>query len=161
MKLLRFPAALAILAGVCAVYAAGHALAQNDPSVGTWKLNLAKSKYSPGPAPTSQTVTITAAGMGLKVSAKGVDSAGKPTGADYTVAPDGKDAPVTGNPAWDSTYMTRIDASTTELTRKKAGKVVQTARRAISADGKTMTTTTTGTNEKGEKVSNVAVYDRQ
>ena len=135
--------------------------AQTDPAVGTWKLNVAKSKYDPGPAPKSNTITITAAGKGLKVSAKGTDAEGKPTTTDYTVSDDGKDAPVTGQAAYDSVSVKRIDKNTTEMTRKKAGKVVQTARRAVSADGKTMTVTATGTNEKGQKINTVGVFDRQ
>ena len=126
--------------------------AQTDPAVGTWKLNPAKSKYDPGPVPKSQTIVITAAGSGLKVSSTGIDGEGKPTSVGYTVTADGKDVSVTGSPAYDQTALKRIDKNTTEQTRKKGGKVVQTAKRAISADGKTMTITTTGTDEKGRKV---------
>lgn len=135
--------------------------AQSDSSIGTWKLNSAKTKYDPGPAPKGNIVIITAAGQGIKVSAKGVDAEGKLTGTDYTATYDGKDAPVAGSPAYDSVSIKRIDASTTESTRKKAGKVVQTARRVISSDGKTMTITTTGTDEKGRKIHNVGVFDKQ
>jgi hypothetical protein len=151
-----------LLGGLSLVIGSTRAVsAQSDPAIGNWKLNLAKSKYTPGPLPKSQTATITAAGTGIKVSTKGMDAEGKPTLTEYTVGDDGKDAPVKGNPAYDATSLKRIDASTTELARKRAGKVVQTARRAVSADGKTMTVTTTGTNEKGVKINNVAVYDRQ
>ena len=48
-------------------------LAQGDPAVGTWKLNVAKSRYSPGPAPKSNVITIAAAGDTLKISSQGVD----------------------------------------------------------------------------------------
>ena len=137
------------------------AFAQSDPAVGSWKLNVGKSRYSPGPAPKSQTVTITAAGNGIRVSAKGVDGDGKATSTEYTASYDGKDVPVMFNLAYDVTSLKRIDAHTSELARKKGGKVVQTARRVISADGKTMTTTTTGVDDKSRKVDNVAVYDKQ
>jgi hypothetical protein len=150
-----------VLSALVVVLAAALLSAQTDPAVGTWKLNAAKSKYDPGPVPKSNTIVIAAAGAGIKVSAKGTDAEGKPTSADYTVAFDGKDVPVTGQPAYDMTSAKRIDANTTELTRKKAGKVVQTARRAISSDGKTMTVTTTGTDEKGRKINNVGVFDKQ
>lgn len=136
-------------------------LAQGDPAVGSWRLNVAKSRYSPGPAPKSQTITITAAGNGIRVSAKGVDGDGKATSTEYTASYDGKDVPVMFNLVYDSTSLKRIDANTSELVRRKAGKVVQTARRVISTDGTTMTITTSGVDEKGRKVDNVAVYDRQ
>ena len=135
--------------------------AQADPAVGTWKLNLAKSRYVPGPLPKSNMITIVAAGAGYHVTAKGEDAAAKPTSIDYTVMFDGKDSPVKGAPAYDTTSLKRIDANTTEQTRKKEGKTVQTATRKISADGKTMTVTTRGKDESGRTLNTVAVYDRQ
>jgi hypothetical protein len=135
--------------------------AQSDPAVGTWKLNLAKSTYVPGPAPKSNMVTITAVGSGLHVVAKGEDANGKPTSIDYTATSDGKDSPVKGAPAYDTTAMKRVDANTTEQTRKKEGKTVQTVTRKVSADGKTMTVTTRGKDEAGRTLNTVAVYDRQ
>ena len=135
--------------------------AQADPAVGTWKLNTAKSKYVPGPMPKSNVVTIAAAGAGYHVTAKGEDAAGKPTSIDYTVMFDGKDMPVKGAPAYDTTSLKRTDANTTEQIRKKEGKTVQTATRKISADGKTMTVTTRGKDESGRTLNTVAVYDRQ
>ena len=137
------------------------AFAQSDPAVGSWVLNLGKSKYTPGPAPKSQTVTITAVPNGIRVSAKGVGGDGKATNTEYTAKYDGKDVPVMFNLSYDATALRRIDANTSEIVRKKAGKIVQTAKRAISADGKTMTVTTTGVDDRGRQVSNVAVSDKQ
>src|SRR5207247_9488199 len=103
---------------VCSVVAvpvlsfARVALAQSDPAVGTWKLNLSKSKYTPGPLPKSNTVTITSApNGGFHVMAKGEDAAGKPTSIDYTASADGKDMPVKGAPAYDTTAMKRVEAN--------------------------------------------------
>jgi hypothetical protein len=135
--------------------------AQADPAVGTWKLNPAKSKYVPGPVPKTNVITITASANGYHVVAKGEDAAGKATGIDYTATFDGKDSPVKGAPAYDTTSLKRVDANTTEQTRKKEGKTVQTATRRISADGKTMTVTTRGKDESGRTLNTVAVYDRQ
>lgn len=153
---------IVFLGGLLAVCGSTRsAFAQSDPAVGSWKLNVTKSRYSPGPAPKSQTITITAAGNGIRVSAKGVDGDGKATSTEYTASYDGKDVPVLFNLVYDVTSLKRIDANTSELVRKKSGKVVQTARRAISAEGKTMTITTTGVDDKSRKVDNVAVYDKQ
>ena len=87
-----------IVASVVACLAVMSVLlgAQADPAVGTWKLNLAKSKYVAGPMPKSTVVTIAAAGSGFHVIAKGEDAAGKPTGIEYTAMFDGKDSPVKG-----------------------------------------------------------------
>ena len=137
------------------------AFAQADSAVGSWKLNVGKSRYSPGPALKSQTISITAVGKGIRVSAKGVDGDGKATGTEYTGLYDGRDVPVMFNLTYDSISLKRIDANTAEVVRKKGGKVVQTARRVVPAGGTTMTITTTGVDDKGRTVDNVAVYDKQ
>jgi len=134
---------------------------QTDPIIGTWKLNLAKSKFSPGPPPKSQTATFEAVGQGVKITAKVTDAEGKTINFQSTVNFDGKDNPVTGNPDVDTNAWKRIDAYTYETTRKKAGKVVATATSVISKDGKTRTLTEKGVNAKGEKISNILVFDKQ
>ena len=155
-------AAVVLLGGLSLVVGSTRTVsAQSDPAIGTWKLNTAKSKYNPGPMPKSNTITITAVASGLHVVAKGEDAAGKPTGIEYTATSDGKDSPVKGAPAYDTTSLKRVDANTTEQTRKKEGKTVQTVTRKVSADGKTMTVTTRGKDEKGRTLNTVAVYDKQ
>jgi hypothetical protein len=134
--------------------------AQDDRFVGTWVLNVARSKYSPGPLPKNQTVVYEAAGNGIKVTSKS-DVGGKPVTTTYTATYDGKDAAVTGNPDYDTTSVKRIDGNNLELTRKRAGKVVQTVTMVLSNDGKTRTVTTTGVNAQGQKVNNVAVFERK
>lgn len=132
-----------------------------DPLIGTWELNLAKSKFRPGPAPKSETRTYVAAGPDIKASSKGVDADGKPTARQWTVNYDGKDRPETGNPDADSLSLKRIDAFTTEFIEKKAGKVVTTGTRVISRDGKVMTITSKGTNAKGKTFSHEMVFDKR
>jgi|SRR5579862_1864110 len=143
------------------VLAASLPAQAGDPFTGTWKLNVAKSTYDPGPAPKSATVTIAAAGQGRKVTSKGVDAQGKPTGIAYTANFDGKDYPVTGSPDYDMVSLKRVDANTVATTRKKGGKVVQTMTSVVAKDGKSYTSTATGTNAKGEKIHTVAVYEKQ
>jgi hypothetical protein len=135
--------------------------AQASPEIGTWKLNVAKSKFSPGPAPKSQTVTFAAAGQGVKVTTEGVGADGTKTAQSYTANYDGKDVPLTGSATTDTVSLKRINATTVERTDKKAGKVVQTITRVMSADGKTLTITTKGTNAQGQAVNNVGVYEKQ
>jgi hypothetical protein len=137
------------------------AIAQSDPFVGTWVLNVAKSKYTPGPPPRSQTTTYAAAGRGYKVITKGIAADGSATLIEFTVNDDGKDVRVTGSPDYETTSLKRVDSHRMEFTRKKGGKVVQTARATVSEDGKTRTITTTGTNAKGQKINNVAVFENQ
>lgn len=138
------------------------ASAQSDPRrFGTWKLNVAKSKYSPGPAPKSLTAKIEAAGKGIKVTTEGVSADGKPMAGSYTANYDGKDYPLTGSPVADTVSLRRIDANTTERTDKKAGKVVLILTSVMAKDGRTFTLTTKGTNPKGEPVHNVSLWEKQ
>jgi hypothetical protein len=137
------------------------ALAFASPMMGTWKLNDAKSKFPPG-APKNHTVKYEAAtGDEIKVIVDGVDGEGKPTHNEWTGKFDGKDYKITGDPTADTRSYKKIDDRTSELTNKKAGKVVATGRIVISADGKTRTVTVSGTNPKGEKVTSSAVYDKE
>jgi hypothetical protein len=149
-----------VVALVAVAAAASIARAQSDPTVGTWKLNLAKSKYAAGAAPKSLTVVIAAAGKGFKLTANSVLPDGKTRTIEYMSMYDGMDAVVTGTPDYDMVAIKRT-ADGTAGERKKAGKVVQTFTRTVSADGKTMTATAKGTNAAGQKVDNVQVFDRQ
>ena len=138
------------------------ASAQPDPrTYGTWKLNVAKSKYSPGPAPKSLTAKWEPAGQGVKLTSEGISADGKPMSGGYTANYDGKDYPMVGSPAVDTVSFRRIDANTIERTDKKAGKVVQVLTRVMAKDGKSFTVTTKGTNAKGEPVHNVSVFEKQ
>jgi hypothetical protein len=134
--------------------------AQGDPHLGTWKLNLAKSKYTAGQAPKSSTVVVAAAGQGIKVSSDTVLADASSRKISYTANFDGKDVPVMGTPDYDMVSVTR-SGTTINGIRKKGGKQVQTFTTTVSADGKTRTTTSTGTNAAGQKVDNSQVYDKQ
>jgi hypothetical protein len=153
----------AALASVFAAVLAGTVVAQAaDPQVGTWKLNLAKSKYSPGPPPKSATTKIDAAGAGTKVVVDQVQSDGTVRHWEFTANYDGKDSPVTGNnPDADMVARTRVNANTVKTVSKKNGKVTTSQTSEVSSDGKTRTVTTTGMNAAGQAVNNVAVYDKQ
>ena len=102
-----------------------------------------------------------AAGKGYKVSVTNESASGK-TQYGYTTNADGTDAKLTGNnPNADTIAVRRIDANTLESVNKMGGKTTITQRNVLSADGKSRTVTTTGTDPKGQKVHNVAVFERQ
>jgi hypothetical protein len=132
----------------------------SNPNMGTWKLNEAKSKFSPG-APKNNTVVYESAGDKIKVTVDGVTPDGKPTHNEWTGLLDGKDYPLTGDPSADTRSYKKLNDHTTELTNKKAGKVVATGKIVISADGKSRTVTVSGTEPSGKKVESTAVYDKQ
>jgi hypothetical protein len=137
------------------------AAAAADQHSGTWKMNPAKSKYSPGPAPKSSTVKIDSEADNIKLSSDGIDAAGNPTHVEYTAKYDGKDYPITGSPNADTIALQRPDASTIRSTLKKGDQVVMTVTSVISKDGKTRTSTFKGKDAKGQDVNNVVVYDKQ
>ena len=146
--------AAALFAAVVVCYAAG------DAFMGTWKLNEAKSKMGAGLSKNSM-VAYEVAGDSVKVSLDGSGSDGNPFHSEWTGKYDGKDYPVTGDPTADSRSYTMVNAHTLRITSKQGGKITSTTRVVISADGKSRTVTTTGTDAKGMKTTAVSVYDKQ
>jgi hypothetical protein len=147
---------------VLALAGSGLAFAQTDAHMGSWKLNVAKSKFSPGPPIKSETRTYEPNGDGYKFSGERVDADGSTHPEAFTVKYDGKDYPTTGDSnGADTLNVKLIDANHIESTGKKAGKVVATVTIVVSKDGKVMTITSKGKNAKGQSVNNVLVYDRQ
>src|SRR5450755_1720970 len=149
-----------LLMGAAVVIAAGTALAA-DSAIGTWKLNLAKSTFSPGPAPKSQTRTYVESAQGIALTIKTTAADGKESTATLTFKDDGKPYPVSGNPDFDMVSVTRVDALTVHSTQTKAGANVGTGVRTVSKDGKTLTFAQKGTHASGGKYDDVLVYDRQ
>jgi len=135
-------------------------LAADDPNLGTWKLDEAKSKIGAG-APKNTTVVYTAAGDSTKVVVDGVGADGKPTHNEWTGKFDGKDYPLVGDATADTRSYKKIDANTLELTNKKAGKITLSGTITVSADGKTRTVVASGTDASGKAISSTAVYNKQ
>ena len=140
-----------------------------DPMVGTWKLNVAASKYEPGPAPKSSTRTIVDMGGGVFLSSsKGVSDKGDATWNHCAFRFDGKDYPYASSttpgtsPSFVTVAFKRIDANSFEATAKVDGKPsTTTVTTTIAKDGKTYTSRTKGTNAQGQPVNNVAVFEKQ
>ena len=136
--------------------------AQSDSMSGLWQVNVAKSKYDPGPPPKSQTVYFQGEGQNRKVTIVGITATGNPQLATFTeFVEDGKPHPVTGLAGIDAQAYTRVDARTLNVSRFKDGKVIQTGTWIVSPDGKALTVTFTGSNANGRQVNNILVYDKQ
>ena len=131
-----------------------------DANIGSWKLNEAKSKFSPE-APKHTTVVYEAVGDSVKVTVDGTGADGTPVHNEWTGKYDGKDYPLTGDSNADSRSYKKINDHNLELSNKKNGKVISTARVTVSADGKTRTVKASGTDAKGKKITSTAVYDKQ
>ena len=132
----------------------------DDPNMGTWKLNEAKSKFGPG-ATKNNTVIYEAAGDMVKATVDGTDSTGAATHNEWTGKFNGRYYAVTGDPTSDQRAYRKVSSRVLSLTTKKAGKVTLTGRITVSRDGKHRTVTTTGKDSKGKWVTNTAVYDKQ
>ena len=144
------------------VVLAGSTFAQSsNTSVGTWKLNIAKSTFAAGTIPQSGGFTIAEAGADIKVTVDWVAANGTVTHYGFTVRYDGKDYPITGNPSRDGVAMTRVDANTLKIDYKKGGKVVSAQTAVVSSDGKVCTIAAVNTDAQGKTVKSVAVYDKK
>ncbi len=150
-----FISGVVLVAGLSILSAQGA-----DPRVGSWHLNVAKSKYSPGPAPKSQMLKIEAAGKGEKVTSETISATGDKTVTEYTAEFDGKPHPLKGSAVADMVTLKRVDSNTTERVDSKGGKTMATYHRVVSTDGKTMTVTIKGTNAQGQAISNVIVFEK-
>ena len=130
--------------------------AANDPLIGTWKLNAAKSKFSPPPAPRDTRIQYEPYNLyGIKVTAEITDAQGKKTFTQYSGNFDGKDFPVSGSADADTASMKRIDAYTTKVTNKKGypGKATTTLTRTVSTNGRTLTITAKGKDGFGRSIA--------
>jgi hypothetical protein len=150
--------AIGVTLALC--FFAGAASSADDPNMGTWKLNEAKSKTAPGMAKLT-TVVYEAAGDQVKCTVDGSDANGKPIHNEWTGKFDGKDYAVTGDPTSDMRSYKKIDSHTLDFTVKKGDKTIATVRIVVAADGKSRTVTASGTDEHGKQFKNVSVYDKQ
>ena len=132
-----------------------------NPAVGTWSLNVAKSKFSPGPAPKSDTRTYTESADGITMTWKSTGASGKEMTVVSTFKTDGKDYPVTGTPNFDTLTLKQVDSHTVQSVQKKGGKVIGESTRSVSKDGKVLTLSSKGTGADGVAYDNVMVYDKQ
>jgi hypothetical protein len=140
------------------------ALAQTPPKpvfVGTWKLDTAKSKYSPGATPKSQIAVLSAVDGGMKVVSDRVEADGQKVHFEWTAKFDGKDYLVAGDPSRDVVTLKKIDDYNLEITNKKDGKVTTSIKAVYAKDGKSRVETVTGTNAQGQKVNNVTEWTKE
>jgi hypothetical protein len=156
MRTILTTALIALLINAIAAIAA-------DNTVGTWKLNLAQSKYTPAPMPIkSLTIIREAFDGGVKVTTTGERADGTQINATYSAKYDGKDVQVTGNAPYDTIAIRQLNANTlTDERKKTGGSYHATGRTAISNGGKMMTTVTEGTNADGKEFTSHLAYDKQ
>ena len=154
-----------IIALVAAILIVSAGLTADDnPLIGKWKINLAKTKYNAGNPPKNQVITYDMVGDALRLTAEIDNAQGHQTNS-YTAKYDGKDYPFTST-ARDAVQgqtvrLKRIDANTTQRTTYYKGKQIGTVTEVVSKDGKTLTRTQKGVNPQGQPIDNIQLLDRQ
>lgn len=144
---------------ICAILFVAPALLAADNYLGTWTLNVAKSKYDPGPAAKSQTTLLeSVSGGGLKEVGDRVNADGSKTHWEWSAKYDGKDYPVMGDPSRDTVALKRVDDNTLEVTNKKGGQIANTMKIVVAKDGRSRTNESRG---RDGKVGNVLVFDKK
>lgn len=139
-------------------------LAQTNANVGTWKLNLEKSKFAAGMAPKSLTRTVAVDGDSVKYTFEGQGPDGAAVSYGFTAKYDGKDYEVTGSGmpfGADHLSIKKLNSHQFSAVLKKDGKVVANSSTTVSHDGKTTTLTSKGTDAKGNPVKSTSVFDKQ
>lgn len=158
---LRFKRLAFVMFGTLFVmlFAVGVALAAANPLVGTWHLNVAKSKFRTSPPPKSAIAKVASKDGEISVQLSIVNANGAKGEFQYTAGYDGKDYPMSGSKVFDAISLKRIDDHTDEVIYKQKGKVIRTSKRAVSKDGKLLTISDEAPG--GKSASVVSVWDRQ
>lgn len=133
----------------------------DDPMSGRWEINLAKSKYDPGPPPQSSVRVHEVDGDTIKVTLDIVSASGRARHVEFVRTLDGKEYPDKDDPHADTVAWQRIDERTIEFTQKTNGQTTETGRLVLSEDGRELTLTWKGRNDRGDPFHNVAVFDRR
>jgi len=144
-----------------ALVPAGFAADSTDPAIGTWKLNVEKSKFAAERAPKAMTRTYAATANGTSMTVTGVNADGSAVSQSAMLTYDGKDVAFTGSPMWDTLSLKKVNGSTVKSELKKDGKVVGHTTRTISGQGKVLTLTTAYKSAKGGTIHETDVFDKQ
>jgi hypothetical protein len=149
------------LLGLAAATLPDLGFAQSNPIIGTWKLNLDKSKFSPGTAPRSGTLNYQQDGQNFRNTGQFTDAEGRSRTIANIYICDGQPHPNSGIPGVDATACTQVDANTGIFGRFKDGKLIAVGTNVVSPDGKAMTVNTTGTGSTLASATGITVWDKQ
>jgi hypothetical protein len=145
------------------VFMVQFTVAQNQLFLGSWKVDVDKSRYQPGPGPKSEMLRFESVGEGFKVSLDGVNEQG-PYHSEGTGKFDGIDVPVVATPARQARFtyaFSRIDDHTWDMVIKVNGERRILVHNVVSDDGKTMRGVSTAVTNQGQTTSQVVIYEKQ
>jgi hypothetical protein len=153
----------AALAAGLLLFMGQSAVAQNQLFTGSWKADIAKSRYQPGAAPRSEILRFEPVGDGFKLSLDGVNQQGR-YHSEATGKFDGVDVPVMATPARPASFtyaFTRIDDHTWDIVIKVNGERRISVHNVVSDDGKTMTSVSNAVTNQGKLASEIVLYEKQ
>jgi len=150
-----------VLTVIAVLSAAGAALAQGDPFIGTWKLNPTKAKYTAGAPPKEETVTIASKGGQDQLTAKGTAPNGTPIAISYEVPVKGGKGKILSGGPFDGVTERVVDENTRDITYMKDGKDMLHIHAVTSKDGKTMRLTIKGTDPDGKPLAGMSSWEKQ
>lgn len=159
MRPVTFLVCVAIAGAAVSLRTQTAAVGKDDPIIGVWQLNVAKSKYHPGPGPISETRTYKRGANGVEGTIQRRFANGRSERIEYVAEYD-REYPVSGTEEYDHILLKRIDERTAQAVLSHAGRVYGIARRVISASGTSMTITLKRESSNGQAVLNTAVYER-
>ncbi len=136
------------------------ALFAADPFVGTWKLNLAKSKYPVGMAPKDETVVISDLGRKVEVTVTETTADGSRMLFKYTVPQNGGPGQVQEGP-FNGISWKIIGARVRDISTSKDGKELSSHRGVVSKDGNKLRVTVNGSDAHGNPIPEVEVFEKQ
>lgn len=136
------------------------AAARPSPFVGSWAANLSKSKQHPNHLFKSATLEFVVNGDTVTLTQGGVNASGQEESGTITLQADGKERPIPQAPGVVS-VVRWIGPNVLETLGKKDGQVVGRGTYEVSADGRTLTATVSGTDGSGAAFSQVIVFDRK
>ncbi|HLI62175.1 MAG TPA: hypothetical protein VKV05_02165 [Terriglobales bacterium] len=151
-----------VMTGLCLLALAGveAAAASSRSTVGTWKLDVAKSSYGKMPPPKAEQLVITTDqpdAVAWKLIGASAD--GKTYISMYNGPIDGKYHPMTGSEAGDTVAYSRTASGLAWMTKDKSGTVISQGSNQLSPDGGTLVVKGTVQGPKG-KENFVSVFER-
>ncbi|MCU1322554.1 MAG: hypothetical protein JWM43_2203 [Acidobacteriaceae bacterium] len=142
-----------------ALFLSTVSLLAEDPFLGRWALDVQRSKYSSRTRPKQMTIEMSAAGHGIHYHSETQFPGGRTISADYTAEYDGKPAIVlSARGMLLPVSLKRTAPNVVVATYTSGFQAAATSRRAISANSRVMTVTTTSQDVSGKTVTNVGIY---
>jgi hypothetical protein len=139
--------------------------AQDDPFLGTWKLDVAKSQFKGAPPPKEETRTGVKEGSATRITFRGIAADGSKIDFTFITRYDNKPEPFSGTtvPGGAATVaIERVDAHTTVAHHfTKDGKPLWTTKNILSDSWKASTMTRTGKDANGKPMDQVTVWEKQ